>query len=52
MFYRFSDGATEVRAEIGKTPFEGMALAPGAGWLLFSAIEEHPGDLWLVENFR
>ena len=52
VFYRFSDGGSEVMTEVGKTPFEGMALAPGAGWLLFSAIEEHPGDLWLVDNFR
>ena len=52
LFYRFSNGRSEVIAEIGKTPFEGMALAPGGGWLLFSTIEEHPGDLWLVENFR
>jgi dipeptidyl aminopeptidase/acylaminoacyl peptidase len=52
LFYRFSTGRSTVIAEIGKRPFEGMALAPGGGWLLFSTVEEHPGDLWLVENFR
>jgi dipeptidyl aminopeptidase/acylaminoacyl peptidase len=51
MFYRFASGRSELITEIGKTPFEGMDFAPG-GWLLFSTIEEHPGDLWLVENFR
>jgi Tol biopolymer transport system component len=51
-FYRFSDSRSEVLAEVGKTPFEGMALAPGGGWLLFATVEEYPGDLWLVENFR
>jgi dipeptidyl aminopeptidase/acylaminoacyl peptidase len=52
LFHRFSNGRSEVIAEIHKTPFEGMALAPGGGWLLFSTVEEHPGDLWLVDNFR
>jgi Tol biopolymer transport system component len=52
LFYRFSNGRSEVIAEVGRTPFEGLALAPGGGWLLFSSIEEHPGDLWLVDNFR
>jgi Tol biopolymer transport system component len=52
LFYRFSKGRSEVIARIDKTPFEGMALAPGGGWLLFSTVEEHPGDLWLVDNFR
>jgi dipeptidyl aminopeptidase/acylaminoacyl peptidase len=51
-FYRFSNGRSDVIAEVGKTPFEGMALSPDASWLLFSSIEEHPGDLWLVENLR
>jgi hypothetical protein len=51
-FYRFSNGRSEVIAEIDKTPFEGMSLAPGRDWLLFSTVEEHPGDLWLVDNFR
>jgi dipeptidyl aminopeptidase/acylaminoacyl peptidase len=52
LFYQFSNGRSEVIARIDKTPFEGMALAPGGGWLLFSTVEEHPGDLWLVDNFR
>jgi dipeptidyl aminopeptidase/acylaminoacyl peptidase len=52
LFYRFSNGRSEVIAEIHKTPFEGMALAPGGKWLLFSTVEEHPGDLWLVDNFQ
>jgi hypothetical protein len=52
LFYRFSNRRSEVIAEIEKTPFEGMSLAPGGDWLLFSTIEEHPGDLWLVDNFR
>ena len=52
LFYRFSNGRSEVIAEIRKTPFEGMALAPAGNWLLFSTVEEHPGDLWLVDNFQ
>jgi Tol biopolymer transport system component len=52
LFHRFSNGRSEVIAEIGRTPFEGLALGRGGGWLLFSSIEEHPGDLWVVDNFR
>jgi hypothetical protein len=52
LHHRFSNGRSEMIAEIHKTPFEGMAVAPGGNWLLFSTVEEHPGDLWLVDNFR
>jgi len=52
LFYRFASGKSEPIAEVGKTAFEGMAVARGGGWLLFSTVEDHPGDLWLVDNYR
>jgi hypothetical protein len=52
LFYRFATGKSEPIAEVGKTAFEGMAVARGGGWLLFSTVEDYPGDLWLVDNYR
>jgi hypothetical protein len=52
LFYRFSDQRSQKVADVGRTGFEGLSVAPGGDWLLFSTLEEHPGNLWLVKDFR
>jgi hypothetical protein len=51
-FYRFSDEASKHVANVGKVGYEGLTVSPAGDWMLFSSVEEHPGNLWLVKNFR
>jgi Tol biopolymer transport system component len=52
LFYRFSDRASTHVANVGKVGFEGLSVSPKGDWFLFSSLEEHPGNLWLVKNLR
>ena len=52
-FYRFSTGKTELVAGIDKLWMGGgMCVSPDRRMLLFQAVGERRGDLWLVDNFR
>jgi Tol biopolymer transport system component len=51
-FYRFATGKSELIAKIDKEGYQCLSISPNRRWLLFNALEERGGDLWLVENFR